>query len=63
LDASGQFYAAAALNPGKEPAVLIALEMGWDPEPVWTLWNKEKSLASAGNQTPVIQPVAYQYID
>jgi hypothetical protein len=27
------------------------------PEPVWTLWRREKSLDPAGNRTPAVQPV------
>jgi hypothetical protein len=35
----------------------------WASEPVWTLWRPEKSLASAGNQNPAVQPVARRYTD
>jgi hypothetical protein len=35
MGVSGQFYAPAALPPGKEPLVLIGYEAGWTPEPVW----------------------------
>jgi hypothetical protein len=35
--------------PGKEPPVPIGQEVGWVPKPIWTLWTREKSLASAGN--------------
>jgi hypothetical protein len=31
---------------------------GGVPEPVWTLWRIEKSLAPAVNLTPAVQPVA-----
>jgi hypothetical protein len=33
------------------------------PEPVWALWGGEKSLASAGNPTLGVQPVAHCSID
>jgi hypothetical protein len=46
------------------PRPLYSLEKSWEgPEPVWTLWSSEKSLAPSGNGTPVVQPVASRYID
>jgi hypothetical protein len=33
------------------------------PEPVWTLWRREKSLVPAGNRTPAVQPVTRHYTD
>jgi hypothetical protein len=37
---------------------------GWrEAEPVWTLWSREKSLATTGNQTVAVQLLAYPYID
>jgi len=35
------------LPPGKEPAVLGALEDGWAPHLVWTIWRRGRSLSSA----------------
>jgi hypothetical protein len=43
-------------TPGKKPLVSIGREAAWAPKQVWTLWNREKSLTSAGNQTPAVQP-------
>jgi hypothetical protein len=31
---------------------------GWTPALVWMLWSREISLASAGNRTPAVHPVA-----
>jgi hypothetical protein len=37
---------------------------GWvAPEPVWTLWSREKSVFPAENRTLAIQPVARHYTD
>jgi hypothetical protein len=30
-------------TPGKEPPVPIGEEVGWTPEPIWTLWRRENS--------------------
>jgi len=38
MEMSGQLHAAAALSPGKEPALPIGYETEWDPESVWTRW-------------------------
>jgi hypothetical protein len=41
-----------ALYPhGKNPSVPIDQEAGWASELVWTFWRREKSLATAENQT------------
>jgi hypothetical protein len=63
MEASGQLHVPAALTPEKELAVPIGYEAGWTPEPVWTLWSAEKSLALDGNQTPADQPVVRRYTD
>jgi hypothetical protein len=36
--------------------------LGWAPEPVWTLWGRERS-CPAGNRTRAVQPVARRYTD
>jgi hypothetical protein len=43
MEASGQLHAPSALPLGEEPPVPIVYEAGWAPEPVWTLWRREKT--------------------
>jgi hypothetical protein len=52
-----------ALSQGKELPVPIGQEAGWAPEPVWTQRLDEKSSASVGDQTPVVQSVVSHYTD
>jgi hypothetical protein len=48
----------SALPPGEEPPVPIGQEAaGCAPEPVWTQRLEEKSFASVGDRTPVVQSV------
>jgi hypothetical protein len=51
-----------ALPPVKEPPVPTVQETGWAPEPVWTQRLEEKSSASVGDRTPVVQSVVRHYI-
>jgi len=45
-------------TPGKRPPpVLLGYETGWDTEPVWTGWRREKNPAPPGNRYPVVQSV------
>ena len=44
MEVSGELHFMGALHWGKEAA--------WAPQPVWTFWKREKSVASAGIQTP-----------
>jgi hypothetical protein len=48
MEVSGQFHDPAALPQGKEPPIPVGYEAGWAPEPVWTLWNTEKSCPYPG---------------
>jgi hypothetical protein len=64
MGVSGQRHAPAALYPrGNGPPVPIRQEGGWAPEPVWTQRLEEKSSASVGYQTPVVQSVNSHYSD
>jgi hypothetical protein len=58
MELSDQLDAPATLSPGKGSPVLVGLEARWVPEPVWTLWSKEKSLVPAENRTPFFQSIA-----
>jgi hypothetical protein len=44
-----QLHVPVALLPGLKLPLLIGEETGKDPEPVWTLWSREKSLAPRRN--------------
>jgi hypothetical protein len=50
-----------ALPLGKGPPVPIGQEAGWASEPVWMQRLKEKSSASVGDRTPVVQSVVRHY--
>jgi hypothetical protein len=50
-----------ALPLGKGPQVPIEQEAGWASEPVWTQRLEEKSFTSAGDRTPIVQPVVRHY--
>jgi hypothetical protein len=56
MEVSGQLHVFATLVPEKEPPISIKWGAEWTLEPVLTLWSKEKSLASDGNQTSIFQP-------
>ena len=48
MKVSGQPNALVTLTVGKEHPVLLEEESGWAPEPVWTFWRTDQSLAPAG---------------
>jgi hypothetical protein len=52
-----------ALPPGKEPRFPLNRRLGGPPEPVWTQRLEEKSSASVGDRTPVVQSVVRYYTD
>jgi hypothetical protein len=53
MEVSGQLQAPPALPLEKQSPVTIVQEVGWAPEPFWTI-EKKKSVASArdGTRTP-----------
>jgi hypothetical protein len=54
----------SASVPGRAlPPVPIGQEAGWAPEPVWTQRLQEKSSASVGDRTLVVQSVVRHYTD
>jgi hypothetical protein len=54
---SGQRHAPAALYSRGRTPVPIGQEAGWASELVWTQRLEEKSIASVGDRTPVVQLV------
>jgi hypothetical protein len=50
-------------TPEKGPPVPIVQEAGWAPELVWMQRLEEKSSASVGDRTPVVQSVVRHYKD
>jgi hypothetical protein len=61
MEESGQLHAPAALYPWKERPVTIEGEAESAPEPIWTLWSRDKSVNLAENQTPAVHPIAHSY--
>jgi hypothetical protein len=61
MEVSGQLHALVSLPTEREPPVPIVLETEWAPEPVRTLWSREKSLVE--NWTPAVHPVLRLYAD
>jgi hypothetical protein len=63
MEVSSQLHTAVALSPRKEPQVLIGEKVRWAPEPVSTLWSREKPLSPANKRTLAIQPADCHYTD
>jgi hypothetical protein len=63
MGVSGQHHAQPRFTLGKGPSVPIVQEAGWAPGPVWTHRLEEKSSASVGDRTPVVQSVVRHYND
>jgi hypothetical protein len=53
MKVNGLLHAPATLFTAKEPPIPMGYETGRIPEPVWTLWRRKKSLATAGNRTTI----------
>jgi hypothetical protein len=52
-----------SLPPGMDPMEPTGQEAGWVSVLVWTQGLEEKSFASAGDRTPVLQCVVRHYTD
>jgi hypothetical protein len=65
MEVCGQHHAPAALPRGKDSRyqVPIVQEAGWAQEPVWTQRLEEKSSASVGDRTPLVQSVVSHCTD
>jgi hypothetical protein len=59
MEVNGQLHALATLPSEEDAAVPIGCEAKKTSDPVWTLWNTEKSLTPAMNRTPYIQTRSY----
>jgi hypothetical protein len=63
MEVISQRHAPAELYPRKEPPVSIEQEAGWASKLVWTQRLEEKSFASVGDRTPVVQFLVRHYAD
>jgi hypothetical protein len=59
------FTALPLYHRGKETTVPISWEVGWSPEPVWTIWRSYNSLPyrDSNSDLSVVHPVASRYTD
>jgi hypothetical protein len=68
MEVNGQLHAPAALPPGKEALVPIGQEAGWNPEPFWTWWWREKfpglyiNIISDTHWFTLLLPTAYSRV-
>jgi hypothetical protein len=51
MELSAQIQTLSTLAAGKEPLVSVKHEVGWASDPVWTVWRRENSFATAGKET------------
>jgi hypothetical protein len=58
-----EWSASRPRRAGKEPSVPIVQKAGWAPEPVCTQRLQRKSLAPAGDRTPIVQSVVRHCTD
>jgi hypothetical protein len=64
MGVSGQRHAPAVLYPrGKDPWYPLDRRLRGAAEPIWTQGLGEKSSASVGDRTPIVQPVVRHYTD
>jgi hypothetical protein len=57
----GGEWSASCLGRAPPPPVPIVQDAGWAPEPVWMQRLEEKSSASVGDRTPIVQSVFRHY--
>jgi hypothetical protein len=57
-----QLHAQFILPSEKQPAVHTAIDAGWDPVPIYTLWSREKYVVPACIQTTIPRSSASFYI-
>jgi hypothetical protein len=63
MEVSGQLHAPATLPPGKEPLGTHWIGRWEGLRADQDVREKRKSVASVGNRTPTVQPVARRYTD
>jgi len=55
MEVSSQLHVVAVLSPGKEPEAPSEQQAGLTPNPVLTLWRREKYLVSDGNRPTILR--------
>ena len=53
MELSGKLHTHSVLPPPRRGTPIpTEKEAGWTPEPMWTVWSREKSLVPTGIPTP-----------
>jgi hypothetical protein len=54
MEMNDQLHAPGRFTLGEEQPIPIGQEASWAPEPVWTLWRRQKSVTPTGNKTELL---------
>jgi len=60
VEVNGHLHPPGALALGKEPLIPIGEAAGWATKPVWTWWQREKSLLCLRQESNLSFPVHRQ---